>query len=418
MTSCGIGGGREARIRAATEACKMEAWRDTPFVVLNLASVGRNIARLQTELPDADIHYAVKCNPNTELLKTVAESGCSFEVASAGEARILAELGVDLSPVLFSAPVKLPCDIDQAFRLGLRHFAFDSPGELDKLAALAPGCSVYLRVRVDDSSSEFPLSTKFGAELSSASRLFNRACELGLNPYGLAFHVGSQCGDPAAWARAIENCEASISELSKVGLVIGMLDIGGGFPAPYADCTTEIEEICSVVRGALTTVVREGRRVVVEPGRFIAAEAGSLVASVIGLVERGGRRIAYLDAGIYSGLLDGMLGNSGIVYESVRLADVFGRATGTGTPADPLGTCPTVLAGPTCDSADMLPMPLELPADLAIGDRIAILSAGAYSISMASGFCGFDPPSVVVVDLMAEDASPDGVFSGVSKCAS
>src|SRR5918996_286980 len=216
----------------------------TPFLVCDLETVRERYARLTAALPGVRCFYAVKCNPEPELLEAFAQLGSSFEVASCAELRMLQKLGVDPEKVLYSNTVKPAAHIAESFAAGLWRFAFDSEGELYKLAQHAPGAAVYVRLRVDDSTSLFPLSRKFGAEAQEARALLLLARSLGLRPYGVTFHVGSQCTTTTAWRQAIA------------------------------------------------------------PGRYLVAESAVLVGGVLGREVRAGENWAYLDVGAYNGLME------------------------------------------------------------------------------------------------------------------
>ena len=200
----------------------------TPFLVCDLETVRERYAHLTAALPGVNCYYAVKCNPELELLAAFNQLGSSFEVASCAELRMLQKLGVDPERVLYSNTVKPAAHIAESFAAGLWRYAFDSEGELYKLAQHAPGAAVYVRLRVDDSTSLFPLSRKFGAEAQEARALLLLARSLGLRPYGVTFHVGSQCTTTTAWRQAIAAVGRLLSRLSGDGITLEMLNLGAG----------------------------------------------------------------------------------------------------------------------------------------------------------------------------------------------
>src|SRR4051794_3081228 len=202
----------------------------TPFLAGDTRLVAQRLVAFEAALPGVRPFYAVKCNSAPEVLRTVATHGAGFEVASLGELQLLQETGVVPHDVLYSNTVKPAAHVRAAYEAGVWRFAIDSEGELDKVARCAPGSAVYVRVRVDDSGSVFPLSRKFGAEAHHARALLLQARHLGLQPYGVTFHVGSQCTSTSAWVQALSSVGRLMRQLSKDGVRLEMLDIGGGFP--------------------------------------------------------------------------------------------------------------------------------------------------------------------------------------------
>ena len=358
------------------------ALADTPFMAYDLTRVATGVHRFQEAFAGrVAVRYAVKCNPDPRVLWTAADAGAGFEVASLGELELLSGLELlDAPNVLYSNPVKAPAHVAGAFDLGVRRFAVDSREELEKLSRWAPGSEIYVRVRVDDSSSRFPLSSKFGVGHDEARRLLSDAPSLGLVPAGLTFHVGSQCTDVDAWAHAVSLCGPVMTSLLKEGIRLCLLDLGGGFPAHYGN--EDVPELGDIAAGVLTAL--EGlpylpEDVVCEPGRAIVAEAATLATSVIGRAERNGRPWVYLDVGAYNGLME--------------CAQTMGRMhlpLRTDRPTGALVRC--TVTGPSCDSSDTLFQDAALPADLEVGDRVYVGSAGAYSLCYAAPFNGFPVP--------------------------
>lgn len=360
----------------------------TPYLAVDLDTIRDRYARLTSALPGAKVHYAVKCNPDQSVLKCLAEQGCRFEVASIGELDLLRNIGVDPADVLYSNTVKPTSHVVAAHKAGLWRFAVDCDAELRKIAEHAPGAAVYVRLRVDDHTAAFPLSRKFGAEADVARSLLVRARQLGLRPYGLTFHVGSQCASPHAWRLAISSAGRLMHELIEDGIRLRMLDLGGGFPASYGPPVPEIEDYGTTIRGALDTLLPyRPDHLILEPGRHLVAEAAVLVTTVICREQRAGEEWLYLDVGVYNGLME---------TQQMRQAWVYPILTDRW--ADPSApTLPYTVAGPSCDSADTMFIGLHLPADLDIGDQLYIGTAGAYTLGYASNFNGFPVPHVVVV---------------------
>jgi ornithine decarboxylase len=360
----------------------------TPYLVTDLDTVADRHAAFRAALPGVRAFYAMKCNPSPEILRTLAADGAGFEIASLGELRALQAVGVDPAEVLYSNPVKPPAHIADAYRAGLWRFSFDSPNELAKIAQHAPGAAVYLRLRVDDKESVFPLSRKFGADLAEAFDLMMLAQRLGLRPYGLTFHVGSQCGNPAAWRQAIGDAGVLMEKLAAEGVEIGMLDLGGGFPARYVEGVPAIETIGSSIVPALDELLPyRPELVAAEPGRHLVAESSVMAAGVIGREQRGDENWLFVEVGAYHGLMETLQTANGWDYPlwtSLRdHADV--------------PHVPFTVTGPTCDSSDTVFVNVMLPATLDVGDTLYIGSAGAYTLSYASAFNGFPPPTPLFV---------------------
>jgi ornithine decarboxylase len=360
----------------------------TPYLVTDLDTVAQRHAAFADALPGVRAFYAMKCNPSPEILTTLASSGASFEIASLGELRMLQAIGVDPAEVLYSNPVKPPAHIAEAYRAGLWRFSFDSPNELAKIARHAPGAAVYIRLRVDDGESVFPLSRKFGAEVEDAVELMMLAQQLGLRPYGLTFHVGSQCGNPAAWRQAIGDAGVVMEKLATEGIEIGMLDLGGGFPARYVTDVPAIETIGSYVIPALTELLPyRPELIAAEPGRHLVAEAAVMAVGVIGREQRGDENWLFVEVGAYNGMMETLQTTSGWDYPlwtSLRdHADV--------------PHLPFTVTGPSCDSSDTMFANVMLPGTLDVGDTLYIGSSGAYTLSYASAFNGFQPPTPLFV---------------------
>ena len=354
-----------------------------PCLVVDLDIVRRNFLGFQRALPDSRIFYAVKANPMPAVVERLASIGSGFDTASRGEIDLVLGHGVAPERISFGSTIKKQADIAHAFDRGVRLFAFDCEEELRKLAEAAPGAQVFCRVLMDCSGADWPLSRKFGCSPDMAADLLLAARELGLDPYGLSFHVGSQQTDLSQWDAAIGRMASLFSILDERKLDLRMVNLGGGFPAKYRARVAGLDAYCD----AVMTAVRShfGNRMpelIAEPGRSLAGDAGVIQSEVV-LISRKDygdeRRWVYLDVGKFSGLAETM--DEAIKYR-IR------------TPRDGGETGPVVLAGPTCDSADILyeKADYRLPLELAVGDKVEILSTGAYTNTYSSvGFNGFPP---------------------------
>jgi ornithine decarboxylase len=359
---------------------------ETPFLACDLNTVTDRLAALRAALPGTAVHYAVKCNPSLEIVRALQREGAGFEIASWGELRHLLDGGVDAATVLYSNTIKPAAHIAAAAAAGVWRFAFDSEAELYKIATHAPGAAVYVRLRVDDSSSRFPLSRKFGAEAHTARALMLLARDLGLVPHGVTFHVGSQCPTPSAWRSALAGAGGLMTRLAEDGIVLGLLDLGGGFPARYVDPMPTIDQYGANIMAAIDDVLPyRPEMLAVEPGRYLVAESSVMVSTVLGREERAGEEWLYLDVGVYNGLMETQQTLN--EWEYPLWTSRSDHASG---PQHMF-----TVAGPSCDSADTMFLATRLPAAITIGDRLMIGSAGAYTLSYASHFNGFAPPTPI-----------------------
>ncbi|MEV6851953.1 type III PLP-dependent enzyme [Actinoplanes sp. NPDC051411] len=357
----------------------------TPYLVTDLDLVAQRHAAFEAAMPGVGTRFAMKCNPSPEILRTLAARGAGFEIASLGELRMLQAIGVDPAEVLYSNPVKPPSHIAEAAVAGLWRFSFDSPNELAKIAEHAPGAAVYVRLRVDDTNSVFPLSRKFGTDVEDAYDLMLLAKRLGLRPYGVTFHVGSQCTNAKAWHDAIGDAGELMNMLLADGIELEMLDLGGGFPARYTSDVPTIGEIGTVVTSAVASLLPYAPRLLVaEPGRHLVAESSVMAATVIGRETREGENWLYVEVGVYNGLM-----------EVLQTPGGWDFPMWTTRPDD--DTLRFTVTGPTCDSTDTIAYGVELPATIQVGDVVYLGSTGAYTLAYASDFNGFPPPTPVFV---------------------
>ncbi len=355
----------------------------TPCLVLDVDRVEANYRRLKAALPQARVYYAVKANPAAPILSRLTGLGSFFDAASWQEVRMCLEAGAEGARISYGNTIKKERDIAAAFAAGVRMFAFDSEAELEKLARAAPGAQVYCRILVGNDGAEWPLSRKFGCEAEMARALMIRAAGLGLDPFGLSFHVGSQQVNPAAYEAAIAKVAMLFTDLAEAGVKVRMVNLGGGYPVRYKSEVPEIEDVCGAIMGAMAAHFGNALpEIVVEPGRFLVADAG-VVRSEVVLVSRKGEddpvRWVYLDIGRFGGLAE-------TEGEAIKYAL---RTPHDGTPEGPV-----TIAGPTCDSTDTLyeRSNYRLPLALADGDAVELLATGAYVTTYASQkFNGFEP---------------------------
>ena len=354
----------------------------TPYLVVDVDVVEANYLALAAALDGVEIFYAVKANPAPEILARLASLGCSFDVASPAEVAMALAAGVDAGRISYGNTIKKEADIASAYAQGVRLFAFDSEAELLKIARSAPGSKVFCRILTTGQGADWPLSRKFGCTPAMARELLARAAVLGVEPWGVSFHVGSQQKNPAAWEAALAEAAGLFRDLEAVGVELGMVNLGGGFPTPYREAVPD----APAYGGEIMAAVRRhfGNRIpflIAEPGRGLVGNAGVIQTEVVLIASKGdadARSWVYLDVGKFGGLAETM--DEAIQYPIT--SDRMGEAV------------PVILAGPTCDSADVLYERSRylLPCDLEVGDRLEIGAAGAYTTTYAAvGFNGFDP---------------------------
>lgn len=377
----------------------LPAWADHvhgPAIVLDPVAAVAQLTQLHTAFPGARIWYATKCNPHPALLSALAGAGAGFEVASVAEIDLLAGLGVHPRDMPFTHPVRQVGEVSGALARGVRTWTVDSVGEVDKIARVARGLgvdtttlSLALRLDVPACAAAHPLRGKFGADLSDVPAIAAAAGRWGMAVTTVAFHVGSQTRDPGAWAPAVARAADACALLDRDQLQV--LNIGGGFPATYSRATRPPADFADAVHQAVADhPVLAGLTVGLEPGRFIAAPAAHVVQVVTAVAHRGGKRWVHTDVGVYNGLLEAWV---------LRGAeDLPVTYAGAGRPV-----APAVLAGPTCDTLDVVRTCVDLPVDLAPGERLVVGDAGAYTYGLATTFNGFTAPPVLVrgVDLPA-----------------
>ncbi|MBO1324685.1 alanine racemase [Acetobacter sp. TBRC 12305] len=355
----------------------------TPCLVVDVDEVEARYRALGRALPQARIYYAVKANPAMPILSRLVGLGSCFDAASWEEVSLCLQAGAEPDAISFGNTVKKVSAIRAAYEAGVRMFVFDCREELEKLARHAPGSRVYCRLLVDNYGAEWPLSRKFGTTLESARELMLAARDLGLDPYGLSFHVGSQQLSSDAYEAAIGRVATLFTDLSAAGLELRMINLGGGFPIRYREDVPEIDHFAHAICHAMTEHFGNALpEMLVEPGRFIVGEAGVVRSEVVLVSARGrtdGLRWVYLDIGRFGGLAE-------TENESIRYAIHTGRDN---APAGPVA-----LAGPTCDGADILyeKSRYELPLDLESGEMVDLLGTGAYvSTYCSTRFNGFAP---------------------------
>ncbi|HET9930721.1 MAG TPA: type III PLP-dependent enzyme [Polyangiaceae bacterium] len=355
----------------------------TPLFVIDCDQVRRQYVLLRTALPGVNLHYAIKALPHPEVVATLRDEGSSFDVASSGEIELLRSQGVAPERALHTHPIKSELEISRSLAWGCNTFVVDNAAELQKFAPFGAVVKLVLRVSFRNPNAAFDLSKKFGCAAHEALDLLCFARRLGLRVRGLSFHVGSQCSSSGAHVQAIGACRDLILAASAAGFPpLDTLDIGGGFPISYSPEPIDIDAFCAPIRKALATLPR-GMRLLAEPGRFIVGPAAHSVASVVGRSEREGSLWYYLDDGVYGSYSGRLFDHAG--YPISVLASV----------ARPLRA--SCLAGPTCDSVDVIAENILLP-ELELGDLVVGHTMGAYTSATASEFNSFEKAKVFVLN--------------------
>jgi ornithine decarboxylase len=367
---------------------------ETPCIVINLRGIKSNYLKMHDSFPYAQIYYAVKANPDRAILSMLKELGANFDIASRYELDLVLSLGISPDRMSFGNTIKKAKDVAYFYEKGVRMFATDSEDDLKNIAEYAPGSRVYMRIVMSDSSTaDWPLSRKFGCHPDMAYSLLIMARTLGLTPYGISFHVGSQQRDIGQWDEAIAKTKYLFSSLEKdENIRLTMINMGGGFPASYVQPSNDLTEYATEIYKYLTDDFGSDIPLIaLEPGRSLVGDSGILMTEVV-LISRKTNtalnRWVYLDTGKFNGLIETL--NEAIKYPIV-----------TENEDNEAEEEEVIIAGPTCDSQDILYEDHKylLPTNLKMGDKLYFLSAGAYTASYASVcFNGFPPIKTYIMN--------------------
>jgi ornithine decarboxylase len=359
----------------------------SPLLIVDCQRVRMQLRKLQKALPKVDLHYALKPLPHPAVVQVVMDEGGYLDLATTGEVQLVKSLGASPERCIHTHPIKRAQDIRNAMEFGVRTFVADNPDEVRKFARLGERARLLLRVSFRSPGAVCDLSRKFGCDPENFLALARLAAGIGVDVQGISFHVGSQAADPAKHVEAIEACAGLMAAARREKLgTLDTLDIGGGFPIDYGAPVPDIARFCAPIRQQLVKLPKR-IRVIAEPGRFIAGPAAIGVASVMGRAQREGHWWYYLDDGLYGSY-------SGQLYDHARY------------PVEPLREgaqrLPSVLAGPTCDSIDVIAENLMLPK-LEVGDLLVGRAMGAYTWASASEFNFFPRATVVSVNMTPTD---------------
>src|SRR5579863_966325 len=348
----------------------------TPLLVASRAALIRNYEALRNSLPGVEFFYAAKANPCEAVLRPLCEAGSSVDVCSYGEMVAALKAGFTPDMMIHTHPCKTEQNLTSCYAEGLRWFTFDNANEIPKLARHAPDASLLLRLAVSSSSSMINLSAKFGAFEADAVPLMLAARDAGLSVRGMSFHVGSQCRAPEDFHTALLQARRIWDAAAQAGIGLEVLDIGGGFPAPYRDSVLSLDAYSRSLARALDETFGDlAIRIIAEPGRGMVADTMTLITRVIGKSMRGGVPWYIIDDGLYGSF-------SGQMFDHVEYPLIARNA-------DERGLVSCVVAGPTCDSSDVVARDQELP-ELEIGELLVVPTMGAYTCASASNFNGLD----------------------------
>ncbi len=350
-----------------------------PFLLVDSNLIRNKARRFKATMPLVHPHYAVKANPDPRVLRTMIEEGVGFEIASISELDLLLSLGVPAAEVYYSNPMKARAYLEYAASKGVEWYVLDSIEELRKIVSVKPDAKMYLRIDTPNIGSDWPLAGKFGTHATEIQAIINEAATLKADLAGVTFHVGSQCRNPQNWRVGIERAKKVFADMRRVGLTPRLLNIGGGYPVRHVKPIPSIEIIGEVINAAIADLPKD-IRIMAEPGRYLVSDTAYFVCRVVGTATRNGKRWMYWDAGMFGGVIE--------VTEGLRY-EILSDRTGH--------SIPWSIAGPTCDSVDILMHDEMLPADIQEGDFIYLPNAGAYTTAYASNFNGFPLPDVIVL---------------------
>jgi ornithine decarboxylase len=355
----------------------------TPLLVLQPHRVARRYRELTASLPGFRLHYAVKASPHPVVLSTIAICGGGFDVATSAEVDLLQQLGLPMERCIHTNPIKKPADIDHAYAAGIRTFVVENPCEVQKFAGRPGDIELLVRLAFRNPAAKSDLSTKFGVEPTDAELLVKHVLAVGVQFAGFSFHIGSQSSSARPYGRALRGTLELIAHIEEsLGVRSRVIDIGGGFPVPYREHVPTIAAIADIIDNTLGSA-RADFTLLAEPGRYLVADSMTLLTSVVGTSERDGKVWHYLDDGLYGS------------YSNVMTEDVHPPILALRELTGPVECEPVTLAGPTCDSADMIARDYPMPS-LGVGDVVVSPMMGAYTAVTSSRFNGIPATPIVM----------------------
>ncbi|MBD8511679.1 type III PLP-dependent enzyme [Photobacterium sp. WH77] len=353
-----------------------------PLLLLDCDVIRQQYRALNNALPNVTLHFALKPLPHPAVVRTLLEEGASFDLATSGEVELVAQEGVPAERTIHTHPIKRDADIRDALAYGCTVFVVDNLNELAKFKPYHNDVELLVRLSFRNAEAFADLSKKFGCSPEQALTIIETAQAWNIRIKGLSFHVGSQTLHPQKYVDAIRTCKQVMEQVVERGLpALSTLDIGGGFPVSYSQQVMPIDQFCVPINEALNELP-ETVQVLAEPGRFIVAQSVTSIASVMGQAERDGQMWYYLDDGIYGSF-------SGLMFDDAQYPLVTLKQDGE--------YAPSVLAGPTCDSIDVIAENIMLPK-LDNGDVIIGRMMGAYTSATATDFNFFKRAQTVLLN--------------------
>lgn len=371
--------------------------KPTPFLAVDLQNIEHRFNLLKTHLPKAQIFYAIKANPAPEILELLRDLGCCFDIASVYELDLLLNLKVDPKHISYGNTIKKASDITYAHSKGVQFFACDSSEDVNTISKYAPGSKVFFRLIADGRGSDWPLSKKFGCHPHTLENIILSATKKQIIPYGISFHVGSQQRDIGQWDAAIKQTYFLFESLKEKGIKLKMLNIGGGLPCDYLNKTQPLENYLSEINRYLTESFENvaDLKIFIEPGRALVGNAGIIVSEVINKTKKASSDLhswVFLDIGIFNGLIE-TLGEA-VKYPIVSLKNLSSVCSVNPKPPQQPELEEMIIAGPTCDSMDILyrEHKYPLPKSLSAGEKLLLFATGAYTLTYSTiSFNGFPP---------------------------
>jgi ornithine decarboxylase len=370
---------------------KLARKHGTPLFIIDHDKIRANFRTFKKSLPNVQAYYAVKANSNQEIIKTLFKEGASFDVASYNEFIQIYDQIKSFGKkdqgffvwdkIIFSNTIK-DKDTLKKIKKYKPLVTYDNIDELKKIKQHCPTAGVVLRLKVPDIGSQVEMSSKFGAEPGDAAKLIKKAFDIGLVVEGLSFHVGSQCGNFDNYTAALHITSEIFNDSRKKGYGLKIVDMGGGFPAPYDAQSPRFEPLAEIINAECKRLFPADVELIAEPGRFMVATAATLVSEIIGKARRDGKIFYHINDGVYHTF-------SGIVYD-------HWQPNFTAFKKGKTEVCAVV--GPTCDSFDKVSLSENLPANLQIGDLLSTVNIGAYSTASSTRFNGFDGAKILHIN--------------------
>jgi ornithine decarboxylase len=365
---------------------------ETPCLVVDLNIIKQNYKNMTECFKDIDIFYAIKANSDTNIIKTLMELGSKFETSSLNEVKILLTLGVKPENIVNSAPYRKEIYLQKMYKMGIRMFVYDTEEELEKFKRSAPEAELFLRVDVDNTGSDWPLSMKFGVEPKDAVELIKKAHEMNIKVLGTTFHVGSQCLNLENWEKALTQMKNIHDECKQSGINLEMINLGGGIPIKHLKEIPNVKLTAEKIKSLVEEKFSPIPKMIIEPGRGLVGNAGIMIAEVISKRKYKGQTWIYLDIGVFHGMMETI---EGFDYEILTEKDVEAEEQGQKVLDDEKESY--VIAGPSCDGVDVMFKDGKIMSKVEVGDKVYIINAAAYTISYASLFNGYKIPKTYYV---------------------